>query len=166
MAETTTPDQTIDELAVEIEKVIREILNFIGVKAKLEVKQTEQGYYANIKSRYSNGLLIGHRGMTLRSIQYLTHVIVQRKYENMPGLMVDVSGYRMRRQNFLCKKALAITKIVLETGREMALDQLNDREFESVEKALASLPNIKVYTVGSGIRKNVIIAPTKFTNQN
>ena len=84
----------------------------------------------------------------------------------MPGLMVDVSGYRMRRENFLCKKATAIARIVLETGREMALDLLNDREFESVEKTLATLTDVKVYSVGSGIRKNVIIAPIKVTTQN
>jgi spoIIIJ-associated protein len=104
--------------------------------------------------------------MTLKSIQYLTRVIVQRKYEAMPGLMVDVSGYRMRRENFLCKKATAIARIVLETGREMALDQLNDREFESVEKALATLPDVKIYPVGSGIRKTIIIAPIKVITQN
>jgi len=166
MAEERTSDQSLDQLAVEIEGVIRDLLNFIGVKAKIEVKKTDEGYYANIKSRYSNGLLIGRRGMTLKSIQYLTRVIVQRKYEEMPGLMVDVSGYRMRRENFLCKKATAIARIVLETGREMALDQLNDREFESVERALASLPDVKVYPVGSGIRKTIIIAPIKAITQN
>jgi len=166
MAEERTSDQSLDQLAVEIEGVIRDLLNFIGVKAKIEVKKTDEGYYANIKSRYSNGLLIGRRGMTLKSIQYLTRVIVQRKYEEMPGLMVDVSGYRMRRENFLCKKATAIARIVLETGREMALDQLNDREFESVERALASLPDVKVYQVGSGIRKTIIIAPIKAITQN
>ena len=166
MAENTTSDQSLDQLAVEIEGVIRDLLNFIGVKAKIEVKKTNEGYYANIKSRYSNGLLIGRRGMTLKSIQYLTRVIVQRKYEEMPGLMVDVSGYRMRRENFLCKKATAVARIVLETGREMSLDLLNDREFESVEKALATLPDVKVYAVGSGIRKNIIIAPIKVITQN
>ncbi len=161
MVETTTPDQTIDQLAIEIEGVIRDLINFIGVKAKIEVKKTDLGYYANIKSRYSNGLLIGRRGMTLKSLQYLTRVIVQRKHEEMPGLMIDVSGYRLRRENFLCKKALAVAKIVLETNREMALDLLNDREREAVENSLASMPEVKVYAVGSGLRKNVIIAPTK-----
>ncbi len=166
MAENTTSEQTLDQLAAEIEEVIRKLLNFIGVKAKIEIKKTNLGYYANIKSRYSNGLLIGRRGITLKSIQYLTRVIVQRKYEDMPGLMVDVSGYRLRRENFLCKKALAVAKIVIETGREMALDLLNDRERESVEKALASLPEVKVYVVGSGMKKNVIIAPTKLVTQH
>jgi len=161
MAETTTREQTFDQLAIVIEGVIRDLINFIGVKAKIDVKKTDLGYYANIKSRYSNGLLIGRRGMTLKSIQYLTRAILQRKHVNIPGIMVDVSGYRLRRENFLCKKALAVAKIVTETGREMALDLLNDRERASVEKALASIPTVKVYTVGSGTRKNVIIAPSK-----
>lgn len=166
MAETTsaqTPDQ-LDQLAIEIEGVIRDLLNFIGVKAKIEVKKTDLGYYTNIKSRYSNGLLIGHRGMTLKAIQYLTRAIIQRKYKNMPGLMVDVSGYRLRRESFLCKKALAVAKIVAETGREMALDLLTDRELESVAKALAPITAVKVYSLGSGAKKNVIIAPAKTTH--
>lgn len=166
MAENTTGGQTLDPLAIEIEGVIRDLINFIGVKAKIDVKKTDLGYYANIKSRYSNGLLIGRRGITLKSIQYLTRSILQRKHENMPGLMVDVSGYRLRRENFLCKKALAVAKIVTDTGREMALDLLNDREREAIEKALASIPTVKVYTVGSGAKKNVIIAPNKLPNKH
>ncbi|MDH5187247.1 MAG: protein jag [bacterium] len=166
MAETATTDQTGDQIASAIEDVLRSLLNFIGVRAKLDVKNTELGYYANIKTRYSNGLLIGYRGFTLRSIQYLTRLIVQRKHPEVPGLMVDVSGYRMRRQNFLCKKATAIARIVLETNREMALDQLSDREREVVEKALSPFTDVKVYAVGSGYRKNIIVAPVKLLGHN
>lgn len=117
-------------------------------------------YYANIKTRHSNGLLIGRRGATLRAIQYLTRLIVKQDYPEVPAITVDVSGYRQRRENFLRKKATAVARIVSETHREMALDFLSEKEMEVVEDALKPMPNIRVYAVGTGTRKNVIIAPT------
>lgn len=73
--------------------------------------------------------------------------------------MVDVGGYRQRRENFLRKKAMAISKIVKETGREMMLDPLTDKERKIVEKTLADIEGVRSYTIGTGYRKNVIIAP-------
>jgi spoIIIJ-associated protein len=74
-------------------------------------------------------------------------------------ILVDVGGYRMRRNNFLRKKAEAIAHIVLQTGREMALDPLTKKEQQIVESKLSEIKGVKVYTIGKGVSKNVIIAP-------
>jgi spoIIIJ-associated protein len=103
--------------------------------------------------------LIGHRGTTLRSIQYLARLIVKRKYPDVPSVIIDVGGYRPRRENFLCQKAEAVARIVTETKREMALDPLTEKEKAMVEEHLRSLPEVRVYSVAGGSRQNVIIAP-------
>jgi len=84
---------------------------------------------------------------------------VKRFYPNLK-ILVDVSGYRMRRTNFLKKKAEAIACIVLQTGREMALDPLTRREQQIVEGRLSEIKGVKLYTIGKGVSKNVIIAPS------
>lgn len=84
---------------------------------------------------------------------------MQRRYNRLPTIIVDVGGYKQRRENFLRKKALAIAKIVLDTGREMALDPLTDKERKIVAQALSEMKTVRHYTIGSGYRKNVIIAP-------
>ncbi|UCG43559.1 MAG: KH domain-containing protein [candidate division WOR-3 bacterium] len=143
-----------------ISQVLQGLVNRIGIRSRVEVVREDDHYYANIKTRHSNGLLIGRRGATLRAIQYLTRLIVKQDYPEVPAITVDVSGYRQRRENFLRKKATAVARIVSETHREMALDFLSEKEMEVVEDALKPMPNIRVYAVGTGTRKNVIIAPT------
>ncbi|MBN2538248.1 KH domain-containing protein [candidate division WOR-3 bacterium] len=140
--------------------VLHDIVRHIGIRARIEVeRQPDDSYYANIKARHSNGLLIGHRGSTLRAIQYLVRLIVKQTYPDVPMVMVDVSGYRVRRENFLRKKATAVARIVMETGREMALDLLTEKEMETVQDELGSMPEVRVYALGTGTRRNVIIAP-------
>lgn len=144
-----------------VRNVLGDIVRHIGIRSRIEVAKQDNGtYYANIKARHSNGLLIGHRGGTLRAIQYLTRLIVKQYYPDVPPVTVDVSGYRVRRENFLRKKATAVAKIVKETGREMALDLLTEKEMEVVRDALSSMPEVRVYALGTGSRRNVIIAPT------
>ncbi len=146
-----------DELTT-VQQVLRKLVNLIGIRAGIEVTRKENIYYANIKARHSNGLLIGRRGGTLRSIQYLTRLIVKQSCPQVPMIVVDVSGYRVRRDNFLRKKATAVARIVLETRREMALDLLNDKEMEIVQETLEPMSGIRVHALGTGARRNVIIA--------
>ncbi|OYD16863.1 hypothetical protein CH330_01585 [candidate division WOR-3 bacterium JGI_Cruoil_03_51_56] len=152
--EKTKPDEP-----TAVRQTLQKLVNMVGIKAKIEVTERENAYYANIKARHSNGLLIGHRGGTLRSLQYLTRLIVKQEYPNALPITVDVSGYRLRRENFLRKKATAVARIVLETQREMALDLLTEKEMEIVRQALKPMAGIRVYALGTGTRRNVIIAP-------
>lgn len=148
-----------DEVAAEIATVVRTLLELTGIRSRVDVERAGQEYYANIRPQASKGLLIGRRGGTLKAIQYITRLIVRRKYPDVPPIMVDVGGYRSRRESFLKKKAEAVARIVIETGREMALDPLTDKERQLVEEHLKSMPEVRVYSIASGARQNVIIAP-------
>ena len=143
----------------EITDILGKITEYAGFRVKLELKEAEDGYYVNIHTRSSDGIIIGKRGETLRALQYLLKAILKRRYPDFQRITLDVGGYRLRRENFLRKKALAIAKIVIETKREMALDPLTDKERAVVEEVLRPLTGIRSYTIGSGIRKNVIVAP-------
>ncbi|MEO0119214.1 MAG: KH domain-containing protein [candidate division WOR-3 bacterium] len=157
MAENKSETRTINEI---IQQVVKEFLSYFGVKAKVDVKEEKNGYYANIKAKPYAGLLIGRRGVNLKALQYLVRLVVKKRAGYFVPLVLDVSGYRMRRINFLKKKALAVAKIVLETKKEMALDELNDKEIAIVSETLNQIAGIKFYTIkGTGNKKNVIIAP-------
>jgi len=156
----TQPEVPPDEPTM-VQQVLHKLVTLIGVRARIDFEKRPDGtYYCNIRARHSSGLLIGHRGGTLRALQYLTRMIVRQHYADVPMLTVDVGGYRVRRENFLCKKATAVARIVLETRREMALDLLTEKEMETVERALKPVSGIRVYALGTGSRRNVIIAPT------
>ncbi|MCX7994546.1 MAG: Jag N-terminal domain-containing protein [candidate division WOR-3 bacterium] len=134
------------------------VLTSMGFKVNVSVNKDEQGYTVNIRTRQGDTLLIGQNGENLWALQYIISRLAKRFYSNIK-LLVDVNGYRQRRTNLLRKKAEAIARIVLQTGREMALDPLTPREEKIVANKINELKGVKLYTIGRGSTRTVIIAP-------
>lgn len=165
-----TEDQTVVRVTIkEPHKHLQELTNFIltncGFRPTISISRDGKGLYCNIKTKHTDAILIGKKGETLWALQYLISRLMKRYHPNLK-ILVDVGGYRMRRNNFLKKKAEAIARIVLETGREMALDPLTKKEQQIVEGKLSEIKGVKIYTIGKGVSKNVIIAPSDETNQD
>lgn len=139
-------------------ELTRYILESCGFRPNINITKDEKGFYLNIKTRHADAILIGKKGETLWALQYIITRLMKRFHPNLK-VLVDVSGYRMRRTNFLKKKAEAIARIVLQTGREMALDPLTKREKQIVESKLSEIKGVKIYSIGKGASTNVIIAP-------
>ncbi len=156
--EETQVKVTIKEPHQHLSELARFILTSCGFKPNITVTKDDKGLYLNIKTKRTDAILIGKKGETLWSLQYLISRLMKRFHPNLK-ILVDVGGYRMRRNNFLKKKAEAIAHIVLQTGREMALDPLTKKEQQVVETRLAEMKGVKIYTIGKGVSKNVIIAP-------
>lgn len=155
----SAPAYDKEEVKGEIIKVVKDFLSYFGIKGKIEIKEQEGGFYVNIRMRAMAGFLIGKGGNTLRAMQHLVMERLRKKYLHLPPILLDISGYRMRRVNFLKKKALAIARVVMETKREMAFDFLTPRELKIVADALADVKEVKIWTIGTGVKRNVIIAP-------
>ena len=156
--EETQVKVTIKEPHQHLSELASFILTSCGFKPNITVTKDDKGLYLNIKTKRTDAILIGKKGETLWSLQYLISRLMKRFHPNLK-ILVDVGGYRMRRNNFLKKKAEAIAHIVLQTGREMALDPLTKKEQQVVETRLAEMKGVKIYTIGKGVSKNVIIAP-------
>ncbi len=156
--EETQVKVTIKEPHQHLSELASFILTSCGFKPNITVTKDDKGLYLNIKTKRTDAILIGKKGETLWSLQYLISRLMKRFHPNLK-ILVDVGGYRMRRNNFLKKKAEAIAHIVLQTGREMALDPLTKKEQQVVENRLAEMKGVKIYTIGKGVSKNVIIAP-------
>ncbi len=156
--EETQVKVTIKEPHQHLSELASFILTSCGFKPNITVTKDDKGLYLNIKTKRTDAILIGKKGETLWSLQYLISRLMKRFHPNLK-ILVDVGGYRMRRNNFLKKKAEAIAHIVLQTGREMALDPLTKKEQQVVESRLADMKGVKIYTIGKGVSKNVIIAP-------
>jgi len=155
---------TIKEPRKHLQELTSFILASCGFKPTISIVRDGKGLYVNIKTKHTDAILIGKKGETLWALQYLISRLMKRFHPNLK-ILVDVGGYRMRRNNFLKKKAEAIARIVLETGREMALDPLTKKEQQIVESKLSEIKGVKIYTIGKGVSKNVIIAPSDDVNQ-
>ena len=158
-APVTKEPPTLEKIESEVQTIVEKIVTNMGIKSIVRTRFTDDSYYTNIRSRNSDGLLIGKRGMTALSIQSVVNQIMRHRYPTVYiDVFVDVSGYRKRHENFLRKKALAVAKVVTETKLDMALDILTEREYRMVEKELAPLGTVRVHAIGSGFRKTVIVS--------
>lgn len=104
------------------------------------------------------GMLIGRRGSTLASLQYMTNLIVSRRFRQNAPFSVDVEGYRRRREESLRALAFRMAERVRSTGRPVTLEPMPPSERRIVHIALAEDPDVATASVGEGEARKVSIS--------
>ncbi len=106
-----------------------------------------------------SGLLIGRRGETLRSMQFLVNFMVSRRLGERTRVMLDVAGYQQRRITSLKTMARKVAGRVSSTGRSMALEPMPPNERRIVHLALADRSDVETESTGEGQGRKVVIFP-------
>ena len=107
------------------------------------------------------GLLIGRRGETLRSVQFMVNLLVSRKVQKWPQVVVDVGNYRQRRQESLEGLARRMAERVRQSGRPLMLEPMGAYERRIVHLALRSDPSVYTESTGEGENRKIVIYPAK-----
>ncbi|MFQ3661818.1 MAG: RNA-binding cell elongation regulator Jag/EloR [Chloroflexaceae bacterium] len=107
------------------------------------------------------GLLIGRRGETLRSLQFLLNLLVSRRVQKWPQIVVDVGNYRQRRQESLEGLARRMAERVRQTGRPIMLEPMAAYERRIVHLALREDKTIYTESTGEGENRKIVIYPAK-----
>jgi len=153
------------ELAVE---VLEKLLSLMEVDASVRVREPETpGDGASIVkvvldiSGDDLGILIGRRGDTLASLQYLVNLIVGRKLKAKAAFGVDVAGYRRRREESLKSLALHMAERVRTTKQLMTLEPMPPNERRIVHLTLAQDATVITESIGEGENRKVVIRPAR-----
>ena len=104
------------------------------------------------------GVLIGRRGSTMASLQYLVNLIVSRKYKGQSPFGVDVEGYRRRREETLQELASRMAESVRRNGRPVTLEAMPAYEHRIVHLTLSKDPTVATASVGEGESRKVRIS--------
>jgi spoIIIJ-associated protein len=107
------------------------------------------------------GLMIGRRGETLRSLQYLLNLLVSRQSRRWPQLVVDVGNYRQRRQESLEGLARRMAERVRQTGRPIMLEPMGAYERRLVHLALRDDASVYTESDGEGEQRKIVIHPAR-----
>jgi spoIIIJ-associated protein len=105
------------------------------------------------------GLMIGRRGETLRSLQFLLNTIVNRMAGRWPQLVVDVGNYRQRRQESLESLARRMAEQVRATKRPMPLEPMQAYDRRIIHMALREDETVYTESTGEGENRRIIIFP-------
>lgn len=154
------PAPQVAELAKE---TLDTLLGHMGLSAVVEARQpvqAEEGAPAVTLDITGNdlGILIGRRGETLSSLQYVLNLMVSRRIKAHAGVNVDVEGYKERRTEALRALAQRMAERVRETGRSVTLEPMPPSERRIVHLALKDMPDVTTYSVGEGEARKVSIS--------
>lgn len=159
-------DNTAEPKAVlsneEIESRINNFLNdmFEAMEISVEVKITfdTEDECVNVELLGDNmGLLIGKRGQTLDSIQYLTSLVVNKGKEKYVRIKVDTENYRQRRKDTLESLAKNIAYKVKRSRRSVALEPMNPYERRIIHSALQNDKFVSTKSEGEEPFRHVVV---------
>lgn len=136
------------------------IIAGIGVEGtKIEVKKRDKDFFFSITSEEDYSLLIGRRGETLDSIQYLVRLVANKaKGDDFQKVSVNVGNYREKREATLKDIARRTAGKVKKYGRSIALDPMNPFERRIIHTEIMNIPDVTSYSVGSDADRKVIVA--------
>jgi spoIIIJ-associated protein len=107
------------------------------------------------------GILIGRRGETLQSLQYLLNLMVAQQLGRQEFFTVDVEGYRRRREHALTTLARRMADQVKRTGRPVELEPMPANERRIIHLVLSENRFVSTESVGEGEDRRVEISPTR-----
>ena len=118
-----------------------------------------EGTVALELSGSDTGLLIGRRGQTLMSLQFLVNSIVRSKSGENIRIAIDAEGYRDRRENTLKEMAIRVADRVKETGRSITLEPMNAADRRIIHVSLTEYEGVRTESVGEADNRKVEIFP-------
>ena len=154
-----------EELLTMSREVLLDILERMNVIADVfatwstpEDEQDEPALLLNIIGD-DLGLLIGRGGETLRNLQYILRLIIVRRIGKWINAIVDVEGYKQRRQNIVRQLARRVANRVMATGRVAHMDPMNSYERRIVHLELSKIEGITTKSSGEGKHRRVGVYP-------
>ena len=106
------------------------------------------------------GLIIGRRGETLRSLQFLVNLMLSHQEEEYSHVVVDVEQYRERRQRHLRTLAQRMSERAISSGRPVTLEPMPPADRRIIHMTLAEDKGVTTESSGEGNQRQITISPT------
>ncbi|HTV11984.1 MAG TPA: RNA-binding cell elongation regulator Jag/EloR [Acidimicrobiales bacterium] len=149
-----------EELAKAAEDFLRGLLREMGARAEVSSSQQGEELIEVLVSGEELGTLIGPRGSTLLALQELTRIVLQRHLPH-PGsrVVVDVNGYRKRRQEALARFAQQVAAEVLASNKKRALEPMPPADRKVVHDAVNEIAGVSTISEGEEPNRRVVLIP-------
>ncbi|NLY75758.1 MAG: protein jag [Firmicutes bacterium] len=145
-----------EDVAQQAGLFLREMLVNMGILAQVEIFKRPDNTVLNINGK-DLGILIGKRGQTLDSIQYLVNLAVNKGRTEKERIIVDVAGYRKRREDTLRRLAIKLADKVRREGKKQVLEPMTPHERRIIHSTLQGYKEIMTYSEGEDPYRHVII---------
>lgn len=160
------PRETVsmEEAPEQVKKAyayLKTVIEGLGIENyDIDVTKAGKEYFFEVSSEDNYSLLIGRRGETLDSIQYLTRLAANRGKEDGKSvrISINVGDYREKRERTLKDIARKNGRRVRKYGRNMTLNPMNPSERRIIHTTIAEMEGLQSYSIGSDADRRVVIA--------
>ena len=147
--------ETVDDKAVDF---LNSVFDAMGLAVDVEVKMNEEEKEMDVNlTGEEMGLLIGKRGQTLDSLQYLTSLVVNKGRQGYIRVKLDTEDYRNRRKETLENLARSIAYKVRKTRKTVSLEPMNPYERRIIHSALQGNRYVETYSEGNEPYRHVVV---------
>lgn len=164
-AEASIPSGEEDDNLRVARETVTELLEKMKVEARVSAHyvEVEEGstripIYVDINGD-DLSILIGRRAETLNALQYIAGLIVSKEVGKTVSLVIDVEGYRSRREGQIRQLARRMAEQAVKTGRRQILEPMPANERRIIHMELRDNPTVKTESVGEEPRRKVTILP-------
>ena len=153
----------------EIEKIKKDAREFLdgtfkamGIEADIIMEyDAEEGCLSADFEGENMGVLIGKRGQTLDSLQYLTSLVINKGSNDYVRVKLDTEDYKRRRKETLENLAKNIANKVKKTRKTVVLEPMNPYERRIIHSVLQSNKAVETYSEGSEPYRHIVVTPSK-----
>ena len=151
-------DEQIAEIKERAESFLMDVLQAMDLEAEVASSYEKESGMLNIEIKGENmGILIGKRGQTLDSLQYLVSLVVNKGVEGYIHVKADTENYRERRKKTLENLAKNIAGKVKKNRSSVALEPMNPYERRIIHSALQGDRYVTTYSQGEEPYRKVIV---------
>ncbi|HBX23903.1 MAG TPA: protein jag [Desulfotomaculum sp.] len=140
--------------------MLNNVMQVMKLDVDIEMIEKNERILININGP-DLGILIGRRGETLDALQYLVNLSANKNAEKRKRIIIDIEGYRRRREETLMKLALKLADKARQRGRNVVLEPMNSMERRIIHTALQERDDIYTFSEGEEPYRKIIISPKK-----
>src|SRR5574340_465600 len=165
----TEAELDFDQVVPIAEQVVGELPEKMRVRARIKAQvvppadENDQKMVLVEVQGDDLSILIGRRSETLNALQYISSLIISKEAGQWVPLLIDVQGYRARRERQLRVLARRMADQVNHTGRRMALEPMPANERRIIHLELREHPDVSTESMGEEPNRKVTIIPKKNT---
>jgi spoIIIJ-associated protein len=159
-----SPASTDDPVLDLARQTVVDLLDKMKINATVEVKfgaADEEGQLPVQVDIHGNdlGVLIGRRAEILNALQYIVNLIISKQVEHWVQVIVDVEGYRARRERQLRQMAHRMADQAVKTGRRQVLEPMSPSERRIIHMELRDVTEVTTQSIGEEPARKVTIVP-------
>jgi spoIIIJ-associated protein len=149
--------ERLPDMLEETLKFLKDVFRSMNLIVEIERQESKDELVLNLTGS-ELGILIGRRGQTLDSLQYLANIVANRYSEKHLRIILDAENFRQRRRSTLEQLAMRLASRVIRTKSEVILEPMSPLERKVIHSQLQDHPKVKTYSKGEDPNRRVVIA--------